>query len=814
MPIREIIFTGFYESGLSPIGRALYESGLFIGDRLKSGDLFHPHPQYEDLTVSELHEEILKSNRCTGRYDGSFPLKISPEHRREMARLIRERNRRFSSWGFGDSRAALFLPEWFSLMESPGAIILYRHYREAVSRLLHRAAGELLLDGLESGSAAYWEDPDLPYRMWLAWYRPLVALIHRDPQRCLCLPGDVLREGYDIASLFGGDSGLSAPVIIEERRNPSEDSEALITAPEPGAALRRELDELWHQLQSLSPVPGEEPPEEMERRQIAGEDSFEQVSTLIRQADLNASETAEKRFVTLLGQWKREKSDPLPSLSGTISQARAEGTLERLISRLRSVLRSAPEDPSLLRSLEALLAAAGEVREAETLLDHMKQLRIRGAAYVYFRRAKLSLDSLRIDEAAQHLEQAMRHHPDHPKFHLLLGMLEKIRGRYTAALRAYARAAALFPPQSNEMFRTKIEQLSLCERLGKTRCRTQLERKIRRLAGRGDHPVSRVFWQLGMMEWVRTPRPALEGWIERFYISRRGFDRSRMLASLLARIDEASPRRDLLARIARRVETLLEKRAEDFRIDFLVVGVQKAGTTTLDAYLRTHPRIRMPRRKELRFFNDERYFEEQRIPYELYHEHFDRSVEGEERPLYGEVSPLYAYWPSAIRRIWEYHPDIKIILLLRNPIERAYSQWNMEYGNGRESLPFSEAIRREPERAKSALPFRHRIYSYIDRGFYSEQLREIYRFFPKEQVLVLRHETLKENPAELLKQVSDFLGIEAFSCDTSLHEHHSVYPEPLSPDLYNRLASLYAAEISQLEKMLGWSCETWSTPRS
>jgi hypothetical protein len=110
--------------------------------------------------------------------------------------------------------------------------------------------------------------------------------------------------------------------------------------------------------------------------------------------------------------------------------------------------------------------------------------------------------------------------------------------------------------------------------------------------------------------------------------------------------------------------------------------------------------------------------------------------------------------------MWEYNPDLKLIVILRNPITRAYSHWNMQRSRNVEPLPFWEAIQKERDRCREALPYQHRLYSYVDRGFYSEQLRRLWTYFPKEQVLVLRTEDLRNSPLEFLEEVCGFLGID------------------------------------------------------
>src|SRR5437764_2957004 len=146
------------------------------------------------------------------------------------------------------------------------------------------------------------------------------------------------------------------------------------------------------------------------------------------------------------------------------------------------------------------------------------------------------------------------------------------------------------------------------------------------------------------------------------------------------------------------------------RVDFVIGGTQKRGTSALDSFLRQHPQICMPTtKKELHFFDRE----EENTDYKEYHANFEPTPE---QRVIGEASPIYMYWETAPYRIWKYNPKMKWILALRNPVERAFSAWNMEAKRDHEKLAFPEAIEKEPERCRTALPLQPRVYFDIDRG--------------------------------------------------------------------------------------------------
>ena len=127
----------------------------------------------------------------------------------------------------------------------------------------------------------------------------------------------------------------------------------------------------------------------------------------------------------------------------------------------------------------------------------------------------------------------------------------------------------------------------------------------------------------------------------------------------------------------------------EHRVDFLIAGAQKGGTNTLDFWLRSHPAIAMAERKEVRYFNDDRLHSDGNPDYAYYHAWFARSAF--ER-MTGEASPVYLYWKPTIARIHQYNPAMKFILLLRDPVDRAYSSWNMQRQRGVESRSFEAAV--------------------------------------------------------------------------------------------------------------------------
>lgn len=244
------------------------------------------------------------------------------------------------------------------------------------------------------------------------------------------------------------------------------------------------------------------------------------------------------------------------------------------------------------------------------------------------------------------------------------------------------------------------------------------------------------------------------------------------------------------------------------RIDFLIAGVQKGGTTALDSYLRQHPRISMARKKEPHFFDKRPKTGIGPLDRALYHRNFDWQAAAAGN-LLGEATPITCWWNGALERVWAYNPDIRLILLLRDPVERAWSHYRMDCRRGRETLPFSEAIRSERERARRALPNQDRERSYLSRSFYAPQIRELRRLFPEEQLLFLRSEDLQRSPQAVLDRVCDFLDVGRHRFDCSARPNAAPEAEEIPPAERAFLSRTFRHDAAETRELLGWGDVGW-----
>ncbi|MGH9436880.1 MAG: sulfotransferase domain-containing protein, partial [Terriglobia bacterium] len=247
--------------------------------------------------------------------------------------------------------------------------------------------------------------------------------------------------------------------------------------------------------------------------------------------------------------------------------------------------------------------------------------------------------------------------------------------------------------------------------------------------------------------------------------------------------------------------------------DFIIIGAQKAGTTSLFSYLRQHPQLLPSCVKEIHFFdgglnpNIDNFGKGQA----WYRAHFPlRKNLGADQKTF-EASPLYIFNPLAPRRIFELIPEVKIIALLRNPTERAISDYFHERRGNRESLPIYEALQQEDKRLESVInskDFKNSVFirhSYKSRGLYKEQLERYLGFFPRQRILLLGSEKFFADPNEALRRVFEFVEVEPEFKVKNLKPRNvsNASRSEVAADVYEYLDSYFLPHNQALYELVG-----------
>ena len=260
--------------------------------------------------------------------------------------------------------------------------------------------------------------------------------------------------------------------------------------------------------------------------------------------------------------------------------------------------------------------------------------------------------------------------------------------------------------------------------------------------------------------------------------------------------------------LLRRSRAVLGLRSRQARPHFLGIGTQKGGTTTLYQLLKPHPDVYLPENKEVHYFT--KHYGQGEA---WYLEHFAAAKPGQ---LRGEITPYYLFHEAAPERIHALRRTMRLIALLRDPVERSLSQYFHSRRLGLEELPLEQALEAEATRlAGSEAVIRrpggthtsHQEHSYVARSRYELQLQRYFKLFGRRNVLVLRSEDLFEQPQACLDALSGFLGIEPFAADVAVPRANSGAGEAntVDPRLRRQLQEQLASTYGWLERELGLS---------
>ncbi len=251
--------------------------------------------------------------------------------------------------------------------------------------------------------------------------------------------------------------------------------------------------------------------------------------------------------------------------------------------------------------------------------------------------------------------------------------------------------------------------------------------------------------------------------------------------------------------------------------DFLVAGVPKAGTTALHAALARHPGLYMSPVKEPKFFltdgppparggpGDALTYREHIWQRDRYEALFDAAPPG---TLRGESTPLYLYDRAAMGRIQALIPAARLIVVVRDPVERAHSNWTHLWSAGLE--PVGDFVRACAEEERRIAAGWASFWHYTGLGKYGSQLEYAFSLFPRDQVLVLRYRLLVDSPAATLDQICAFLGVQAGILTEIPRENVTAHPERT---LAHRTLSLGMRGSDALGRLLPGSVATRATHR-
>lgn len=248
----------------------------------------------------------------------------------------------------------------------------------------------------------------------------------------------------------------------------------------------------------------------------------------------------------------------------------------------------------------------------------------------------------------------------------------------------------------------------------------------------------------------------------------------------------------------------------------VIVGAQKAGTTQLYAYMVKHPRVMPGAKKEVDYFSKQadRSVEWYRSRFPL-----QRQV-ARKRAHVLEASPSYLPTPSALRQMKTVLPDARIVVLLRDPVSRAFSHYQHRKTRHLESRSFEEAVADElrnnafpPQRGVALRQDAAPMLDYVARGYYALQLELLLKLYARNRVLVIDSANLFADTNAACDRVFNFLGLDSFDVESSKVYNRGYYKEKIDPCVAARLREHYRPYDALLEELLGRPFR-WMAPRA
>jgi len=260
--------------------------------------------------------------------------------------------------------------------------------------------------------------------------------------------------------------------------------------------------------------------------------------------------------------------------------------------------------------------------------------------------------------------------------------------------------------------------------------------------------------------------------------------------------------------IKEKIRKKLIKLGFNSKPDFIIIGTQKGGTSGLYDILKNHQKIKPSLTKEIHYFDNDEWYNKNKI--EDYHSFFSLSFKQKKSFKIFEATPMYLYHPSVAKRLYDYNKDLKLIVLLRDPVERAFSAWTMyhhhfktgKYSNLYDPRSFDSAITEEIKTLKKQT-FTSNKRAYIDRGIYYKQIERYYKFFDRDQILIIQSKKLKESPSLTLNKIQNFIEVPEQKLKYVNSNSSSINEKEKYANEFKMLSKFYKPHNEKLFELIG-----------
>jgi len=254
VPIPELVVTGFHRSGTSMAMQSLVRAGLYVGDSLIGATATNQDGHYEDIETVKLHDTWLTENQSDWCHRNGLP-EVEPERIANSIRSIALRlSRKNKAWGIKDPRAALFLNAWFTTLDNPFGVFVYRHFASCLASLQRRQAYQLFKHpSTEHHAIRLWLDPNIALESWILHNNAMLDIMTTYPDRCLLVSQEAQLEGTSLVHAI--TNNLPIDLLSTAEAGIDESKTSLIKNIAISTKNKAALLDTWHALQQASEAP-------------------------------------------------------------------------------------------------------------------------------------------------------------------------------------------------------------------------------------------------------------------------------------------------------------------------------------------------------------------------------------------------------------------------------------------------------------------------------------------------------------------------------------------------------------------------------
>ncbi len=257
---RQLVVSGFHRSGTSMTMQALVSAGLHAGNSLIGGDPSNPDGHFEDIETVNLHDNWLRSLGSDWCHTDELPQIDATQASTGIATIRDRLDEAQKPWGVKDPRACLFLQHWFSTLQRPAGVFVYRHFAGCLHSLQRRQANELLVNPDTSANAhRFWSHPEVALESWLVHNNAIIAIAQQFPEQCVVISQEAVIHGAPIISAVNDSLSIALDTQCDigvDASKTAQRKEFCVSS----SGLQSQLEHTWEQLQQLAVLPTDHTP--------------------------------------------------------------------------------------------------------------------------------------------------------------------------------------------------------------------------------------------------------------------------------------------------------------------------------------------------------------------------------------------------------------------------------------------------------------------------------------------------------------------------------------------------------------------------